>query len=97
MVVNLNENLHLKCDVDSNPKASILWIVNDTKIYNQPLLLISSIKAENYGTYKCLVTTRDFPDIYASVKVIPPGNLCQKNLEENTLKMCFIILRSPCN
>lgn len=72
-MVKLNEELLLNCEVDSNPSSLIFWTLNDTSVYAYPTLRIVSMKAENYGTYRCTASLKDFPKVSSSVIVVPPG------------------------
>ena len=81
-VVRLNDPLKIKCDVDSNPTAAIVWHFNGTKLpLNTNILDIAAVKANNYGTYKCVASVFHFPEIAAQFKVLPPGkfNSSQNN------------------
>ena len=57
-MVRLSENVHLKCEVESNPGSLIFWTLNGTNIYAYPTLTISNFQKENYGTYGLLWTRR---------------------------------------
>ena len=72
-MVKLNDELLLNCEVDSNPSSLIFWTLNNTSVYAYPTLRVMSMKAENYGTYQCTASLKDFPKVFSSIKVVPPG------------------------
>ena len=74
-MVRLHEKLVLDCKVDSNPSALIFWSFNGQKIYAYSILTIEDMKPENYGTYKCTASLKDFPEVSSSVKIVRPGKL----------------------
>jgi hypothetical protein len=71
--VGFNENLSLKCEVDSNPNSSISWFLNGSHIYSYPVLNINYMRKENFGTYTCNASLKDFPTVSSSTTVVPPG------------------------
>ncbi len=72
-MVKLNDELLLNCEVDSNPSSLIFWTLNNTSVYAYPTLRVMSMKAENYGTYQCTASLKDFPKVFSSIKVVSPG------------------------
>ena len=72
-LLRLNENLNLKCEIDSNPSSSITWSLNGTYIYSYPVLTINSINQNNYGVYTCTASLKDFQKVSSSTIVLPPG------------------------
>jgi hypothetical protein len=73
-LLRLNENLNLKCEIDSNPSSSITWSLNGTYIYSYPVLTINSINQNNYGVYTCTASLKDFQKVSSSTIVLPPGS-----------------------
>jgi hypothetical protein len=72
-LVELNRDLSLSCEVQSNPQAVIIWKINGTYLYAYPNLTISSMQPENYGTYTCEASLKHFPTITDSIKIVPAG------------------------
>ena len=79
-MVRLNEKLVLDCKVDSNPSALIFWSFNGQKIYAYSILTIEEMKPENYGTYKCTASLKDFPEVSSSIKIVRPGKSIEFNM-----------------
>jgi hypothetical protein len=77
-MVKLNDELLLNCEVESNPSSNIIWTLNGDMIYSYPTLRITSMKYENYGTYTCTASLKDFPKVSSSIKIVLPGNKREK-------------------
>jgi hypothetical protein len=72
-VVKPYDYLVLNCEVDSNPASFITWERNGSMIYSYPTYTINSVTPEDYGTYTCIASLKDFPSVSSSVKILPPG------------------------
>ena len=72
-MVQLFDTLNLACLVDSNPQASYYWKLNGTVVFSYQNYSILSMNNDNYGTYTCEASLKNYPKVTTSVKVIKPG------------------------
>ena len=62
------ENVTLRCDVDSNPAPTIVWLGHggQTVVGRGPTLTIRADQS-TVGIYKCIAKVSDFPEISETV------------------------------
>ncbi|XP_071548361.1 irregular chiasm C-roughest protein-like isoform X2 [Panulirus ornatus] len=64
----------LKCDVDSNPPSSIVWLRNGSeKILGSGRELRVVVGPSTAGLYTCLASVRGFPDLQGHLRVLVKG------------------------
>ncbi|XP_066937768.1 irregular chiasm C-roughest protein-like isoform X2 [Macrobrachium rosenbergii] len=64
----------LKCDVDSNPQSSIVWLKEGSpKIIGSGSELRVVVRPSTAGVYKCIATVRGFADLEGSLRVLVKG------------------------
>ncbi|XP_047477071.1 irregular chiasm C-roughest protein-like isoform X1 [Penaeus chinensis] len=64
----------LKCDVDSNPPSSIVWLQEGSdKIIGSGAELRVVVGASTAGVYRCVAAVRGFPDLQGRLRVLVKG------------------------
>ncbi|XP_068220982.1 irregular chiasm C-roughest protein-like [Palaemon carinicauda] len=64
----------LKCDVDSNPQSSIVWLKEGAhKIIGSGSELRVVVRPSTAGVYKCIAAVRGFADLEGSLRVLVKG------------------------
>ncbi|XP_069947349.1 synaptogenesis protein syg-1-like [Cherax quadricarinatus] len=64
----------LKCDVDSNPAASIVWLQEGSdKIIGSGQELVVVVGSSTAGVYTCVATVRGFSDLQGRMRVLVKG------------------------
>ncbi|XP_053635845.2 irregular chiasm C-roughest protein isoform X1 [Cherax quadricarinatus] len=64
----------LKCDVDSNPPATIVWLQEGSdKIIGTGRELVVVVGSSTAGVYTCVATVRGFPDLRGRLRVLVKG------------------------
>ncbi|XP_022252499.1 irregular chiasm C-roughest protein-like [Limulus polyphemus] len=81
---DLGDRVALLCDVDSNPKANIIWTSEHSSaiLGTEPVLVIPNVTPETSGEYHCRATVSGFPQITEKIVVFlkgPPIVTAKKN------------------
>lgn len=68
------ENVTLRCDVDSMPEPTIVWINQQTQtVVGKGAELSLRVNKDNIGTYLCIAKVEGFPEISGTVGVFLKG------------------------
>ncbi|XP_035687709.1 kin of IRRE-like protein 1 [Branchiostoma floridae] len=62
-ILNGQDNFSLECLADGNPKPRIRWRRKDTSLYWENPLRFHRVRYDIEGTYECVATTKDFPEV----------------------------------
>ncbi|XP_071544918.1 irregular chiasm C-roughest protein-like isoform X2 [Panulirus ornatus] len=78
----------LKCDVDSNPPASIVWLQQGSdKIIGSGPQLVVVVGTSTAGVYTCQAAVRGFPDLQGRLRVLVKGPPTIVSAEEQQGRM----------
>ena len=77
VAVDLGDEAILRCEVDSNPDAEVLWQRADKLIKNSKTLIIPQVAPDDLGAYTCIAQVHccGFPKVEQDIQVLQKGGI----------------------
>ncbi|XP_045122993.1 irregular chiasm C-roughest protein-like isoform X2 [Portunus trituberculatus] len=74
VMAEMGKEVTLKCDVDSNPQASITWVQEGSdKIIGSGEEMVVVVGPSTAGEYTCIASVRGFPELRDKLRVLVKG------------------------